>query len=1147
MATDKYAGAVVGEHAGENAGMDYEDVAAGASVEELIVASVDAILKAQLNPFTGEVAWLPTDVQAAQAATVAKSQMSSMLRDAFRNDQYRQAIRQCISAFTTAFDRAPTVLDIGAGTGLLSMIAASSGAERVVGVEQWETMAGIARENVTAAGLSDKVNIVCKHSAELHVGDSVDLGHGKCGIPLETRADIVVSEIVDSALLGEGMIPAVRDAYARLIQVHSDSQAESGAAAVSSSSSTPPCVPVSATIHAQLVHVGEVDLWQDSGRAVIRQPTAAAAQESPESDAVTSTTSNAASIVDPGARIGLARTDWSSNPTTARCMAQPVPIPVHANTLPSLVRVSQPFVAHSLDFTPAGLLPAASPATGNPQQPQITATNADQSIDGGGGSAAAAAGAAAAQGTSDGTASMVEHLVRVPAIFSSPSTAASATAGCPPSSESAPRSGSSATANAVLIWWELVLWEDASKGIRIAYSTAPDAAVIAQQGWQDHWVQCLYPLPQPITVTPISVSSDTPSSAASLSAAAPASFTVLCTRNDMNLAFAAGPGNATVWPSKRSHNLAVKAGTALPASDLTPVIYAEPQPCVCGLHRLYNHERRWMLADDVRTSIFKAAIDAAVIGIANEGIEELKQLAADAGIEDGDAAAVTVNCLDISDGSFCGLLAASVPSTSLPAGSSVVSISIEHSDAAAVHAEAIAKQGGLSDRFVVLNGYAPHEVSTAIVGMAIAELNGRYANANAEGGDNEGDEADSDDGTQADDADDADDADGAAGNGDSDADADNVEMEGDTGADADADVAAADTNSAGDDQGQQANVSDAAGDDADAGGGAELVYSGPTAQIDLLLAEPWFEQMSNLPIWQAVAFWYKRTALHFAGTLAPGCRILPAAASIHAQAVRFDDLHRNHGLVSSVCGFDHSFFDGKVKDWHKETYSFPVWQYPYAECSEAVEVLTIDFQHTTAPQPGEPWPVAMQSGAAAAGRGAEAAMDAAVAAAAATANSASDDGTGSSSTNTCKAPTGASYRVGGQASLHLDNKLAPGSCSGAPAPVSAAAPNAVLFWVDYHLGPVSGGASAASPSTSAPAASRTLSTGPVNNGTTPSYWRQAVRFLPTPLDADAAVATDAAVGAALAAGAGSSGSDGVLRVSVWLDEQRGVLELHAAP
>eukprot|EP00741_Cyanophora_paradoxa_P025715 tig00000388_g24816.t1 len=127
----------------------------------------------------------------------------SMLNDAERNAAYDTALREALARMPGA-----TVLDIGAGCGILSMMAARAGAGRVLGCEVTQSLAEKATEIVAGNGLADRVRIVNKHSEELEVGPGKDL---------EERAQVLVAEIVDSGLLGEGLWPVYRDARARLL------------------------------------------------------------------------------------------------------------------------------------------------------------------------------------------------------------------------------------------------------------------------------------------------------------------------------------------------------------------------------------------------------------------------------------------------------------------------------------------------------------------------------------------------------------------------------------------------------------------------------------------------------------------------------------------------------------------------------------------------------------------------------------------------------------------------------------------------------------------------------------------------------------------------------------------------------------------
>lgn len=153
-----------------------------------------------------------------------------MMHDLGRNGAYEAAIRRAVERAAGALRGAegegapppPPVLDIGAGSGLLAMMAARAGAPRVLSAEVEPHVARAAQRIVAANGLAARVQVVRAHSSAL---------------TLEPRAPLVVSEILDVGLLGEGVLPALEDAWARLLAP--------GAA----------CVPCGALVHALLAHV----------------------------------------------------------------------------------------------------------------------------------------------------------------------------------------------------------------------------------------------------------------------------------------------------------------------------------------------------------------------------------------------------------------------------------------------------------------------------------------------------------------------------------------------------------------------------------------------------------------------------------------------------------------------------------------------------------------------------------------------------------------------------------------------------------------------------------------------------------------------------------------------------------------------------
>lgn len=123
----------------------------------------------------------------------------AMLNDAPRNAAYQAAI----SALVRPGD---LVLEIGTGSGLLAMMAARAGAALVVSCEQAPPIAQAAREIVAANGFADRVSVVAARSTRL-----------KVGAELPRRADILIMEVFDTALLGEGVLASLEDARERLL------------------------------------------------------------------------------------------------------------------------------------------------------------------------------------------------------------------------------------------------------------------------------------------------------------------------------------------------------------------------------------------------------------------------------------------------------------------------------------------------------------------------------------------------------------------------------------------------------------------------------------------------------------------------------------------------------------------------------------------------------------------------------------------------------------------------------------------------------------------------------------------------------------------------------------------------------------------
>lgn len=123
----------------------------------------------------------------------------AMLNDRARNDAFERAIAKAAPGRRLA-------LDIGTGSGLLAMMAARAGAERVVACEAIKPLARVAARIVARNGYADRITVIAKRSTELAPGQD-----------LPRPADLLISEILDAGLLGEGVMRTFRHAAAALI------------------------------------------------------------------------------------------------------------------------------------------------------------------------------------------------------------------------------------------------------------------------------------------------------------------------------------------------------------------------------------------------------------------------------------------------------------------------------------------------------------------------------------------------------------------------------------------------------------------------------------------------------------------------------------------------------------------------------------------------------------------------------------------------------------------------------------------------------------------------------------------------------------------------------------------------------------------
>jgi protein arginine N-methyltransferase 7 len=144
---------------------------------------------------------------------LARSAFADMLHDYERNVQYEKAIRKTIQILAKSMKKIH-VLDIGTGTGLLSMMAASALNEttnascslRITACEVFQPMAKIAKKCIEKNGLSDCIHVIDKRSTEL------DLENDLQG----DRINIIVAEVFDTELIGEGALRTFSEACKHL-------------------------------------------------------------------------------------------------------------------------------------------------------------------------------------------------------------------------------------------------------------------------------------------------------------------------------------------------------------------------------------------------------------------------------------------------------------------------------------------------------------------------------------------------------------------------------------------------------------------------------------------------------------------------------------------------------------------------------------------------------------------------------------------------------------------------------------------------------------------------------------------------------------------------------------------------------------------
>jgi predicted RNA methylase len=117
-----------------------------------------------------------------------------MLRDAIRVNAYRDAIFANV--------RGKSVVEIGCGTGILSLFAAQAGAKRVLAIEETK-IAGLAKKMVRANGFENIIKVITGSSRN---------------VELEEPADVIIHELIGTDPFEEGMLSSIADARERFFK-----------------------------------------------------------------------------------------------------------------------------------------------------------------------------------------------------------------------------------------------------------------------------------------------------------------------------------------------------------------------------------------------------------------------------------------------------------------------------------------------------------------------------------------------------------------------------------------------------------------------------------------------------------------------------------------------------------------------------------------------------------------------------------------------------------------------------------------------------------------------------------------------------------------------------------------------------------------
>lgn len=178
-------------------------------------ANLDGLLKENSEPdealhyYRKVLEISPQHIAAQQSAFQALSRIVPewhvpMMNEQNRNQAYFDALKSVVNADSTVFE-------IGTGSGLLAMMAAKLGAKQVVSCETVPLIAETAKHIIQDNQLQASIQVIAKKSTDIAIGANKQS-------ELPQQADILVSEIFSSELLGEHVLPSLEDAKRRLLK-----------------------------------------------------------------------------------------------------------------------------------------------------------------------------------------------------------------------------------------------------------------------------------------------------------------------------------------------------------------------------------------------------------------------------------------------------------------------------------------------------------------------------------------------------------------------------------------------------------------------------------------------------------------------------------------------------------------------------------------------------------------------------------------------------------------------------------------------------------------------------------------------------------------------------------------------------------------